>query len=50
MLSRGLECFREGWNAFYRVGIHLYRVGMRSTGLECFLEGWNAFDLVRIHL
>jgi hypothetical protein len=36
MLSRGLECFRQGWNAFDRVG-------MLSRGLECFLEGWNAF-------
>jgi hypothetical protein len=50
MLSRGLECFREGWNAFYRVGIHLYRVGMLSTvleylrtGLECVLVGWYTF-------
>jgi hypothetical protein len=51
MLSRGLEFFLEGWNAFdrvgiplyrvgiplYRVGIPLYRVGMLSTVLECFL-------------
>jgi hypothetical protein len=50
MLSRGLECFLEGWNAFERVGIPLYRVAMLSTeleylctGLECLLEGWNAF-------
>jgi hypothetical protein len=38
-----LECFPEGSNAFDRVGIPLYRVGMFSTGLECFPEGWNAF-------
>jgi hypothetical protein len=63
MISRGLErflkcwndlaemeCFQEGWNAFDRVGIPLYRVGMPSrvlefhdTGLESFLQGWNAF-------
>jgi hypothetical protein len=34
MLSSGLECFLEGWNAFVSVGIALYRVGMLSTGLE----------------
>jgi hypothetical protein len=44
MLSRGLECFLEGWNtfvqgwnAFDRVGIALCRVEMLSTELECFL-------------
>jgi hypothetical protein len=42
-LCTELECFLEGWNAFDRVGISLYRVGMLYTGLECFLEGWNAF-------
>jgi hypothetical protein len=41
-----LKCFLEGWNAFNRVGIPLYRVGMLSTGLECFLQGWNAFGRV----
>jgi hypothetical protein len=60
----GLECFLQGWNALYRVGIPLYRVGMLSRGLEylsteleylcteseCFLEGWNAFDRVGIPL
>jgi hypothetical protein len=42
MLSRGLECFLEAWNAFDRVGIPLYRAGitlyiveMLSTVLEC---------------
>jgi hypothetical protein len=57
MLSTGLEylcteleCFREGWNAFYRVGILLYRAGMLSTGLECFLQGLNASYSVGIHL
>jgi hypothetical protein len=38
-----LECFLQGWNAFDRVGIPLYRHEMLSRGLECFLEGWNAF-------
>jgi hypothetical protein len=28
-----LECFLGGWNAFDRVGIPLYRVGMLSTVL-----------------
>jgi hypothetical protein len=51
-----LECFRhswntfiQGWNAFDRVGIPLYRVGMLSielenfgTELECILQGWSA--------
>jgi hypothetical protein len=43
MLSRGLECFLKGWNAFDRFGIPLYRVQMLSRGLVCFLEVWNAF-------
>jgi hypothetical protein len=43
MISTGLECILEGWNAFDRFGRHLYTVEMLSTGLECFLEGWNAF-------
>jgi hypothetical protein len=50
MLSRGLKCFLEGWNAFERVGIPLYRVAMVSTeleylctGLKWILVGWNAF-------
>jgi HAMP domain-containing protein len=53
MLSRGLECFRKGWNtfvqgsnAFDRVGIPLYSVEILSRGLECILEGWNAIDRV----
>jgi hypothetical protein len=36
-LCTGLECFLEGWNTFYIVGIPLYRVEMLSKGLECFL-------------
>jgi hypothetical protein len=50
MLSRWLECRLEGWNAFNRVGIRLYRVGMLSTALEyvcteleCFRQSWNTF-------
>jgi hypothetical protein len=38
MLSRGLDCFRECWNAFDRVGIPLYRVEMLSTELESFRQ------------
>jgi hypothetical protein len=30
------ECFLQGWNAFFRVG-------MLSTVLECFRESWNTF-------
>jgi hypothetical protein len=50
MLSTGLECFRQGWNALARVGIPLYRVGVLSTELEflyteleCFQHGCNEF-------
>jgi hypothetical protein len=43
MLSRGLQCFLDGWNAFDRVGIPWYRVGMLSSGLEYFLQRWNTF-------
>jgi ABC-type glycerol-3-phosphate transport system permease component len=43
MLSRELECFLESWNAFYRVGIPLYRVGMLSAGLENFVQSWKTF-------
>jgi hypothetical protein len=57
MLSRGLECFRQSWNtfvqcwdAFDRVGIHLYRDEMLSSRLECILERWDAFDRVGIPL
>jgi hypothetical protein len=47
-LCTGLKCFLEGWNAFDKVGITLYSVGLLSIGLECLLEGWNAFDRVGI--
>jgi hypothetical protein len=40
------ECYVQGWNSFYRVGIPLYRVGMHSTGVQCFLKGSDAFDRV----
>jgi hypothetical protein len=57
MLSTGFEylctrlkCFLEGWNTFDRVGIPLYRAGIRldmvemlSRGLECFVQSWNTF-------
>jgi hypothetical protein len=33
VLCTELECFLEGWNAFDRVGIPLYTVGMLSTEL-----------------
>jgi hypothetical protein len=33
------ECFPQGGNAFYRVGIPLYRVGMLSTGFEYLCTG-----------
>jgi hypothetical protein len=42
-LCTDLECFLQGGNAFYRIGIPLYRFGMLSRGLECFLEGWYTF-------
>jgi hypothetical protein len=42
-LCTELECFREGRIAFDRVGMPLYRVGMRSTGLECFRQSWKSF-------
>jgi hypothetical protein len=38
-LGTGLKRFLEGWNAFSRVGIPLYRVEMHSRGLECLLQG-----------
>jgi hypothetical protein len=38
-LCTELECFPDGWNAFDRVVIPLYTVGMLSRGLEYFLEG-----------
>jgi hypothetical protein len=42
-LRIGLERFLMGWNAFDRVGIPLYRVGMLSRGLECFRQSWNNY-------
>jgi hypothetical protein len=50
MLSTGLECFLQGWNAVDSVGKHLYKVGMLSTvfknictALGWFVQCWNAF-------
>jgi hypothetical protein len=40
--STGLECFLEGWNAFYRVG-------KLCTELENVLQSWNAPYRVGIH-
>jgi hypothetical protein len=42
-LCTELECLLEGWNAFDRVGIPLYTVGMLSRGLEYFRQSWNSF-------
>jgi hypothetical protein len=42
-LCTALECFPEGWNAFDRVGIPLYRIEMLSAGLECFRQSRNSF-------
>jgi hypothetical protein len=49
-LCTALECVLQGWNAFDRVGILLYSVGMHSTGLECLGQSWNDLDRVGIHL
>jgi hypothetical protein len=43
MLSRGLECFPEGWNTFDSIGIPLYTVEMLSRGLECNRQSWNTY-------
>jgi hypothetical protein len=50
MLPRGLECFRQGWNACYGVGMLSTELEYLCTELDCFLEGWNAFDRVGIRL
>jgi hypothetical protein len=42
-LCTELECFLHGGNAFYRIGIPLYIVGMLSRGLECFRQSENSF-------
>jgi hypothetical protein len=42
-LRTEFEYFLQYWNAFDRVGIPLYRVGMLPTGLECFEQSWNTF-------
>jgi hypothetical protein len=38
-LCTRLKCFLEGWHAFDKFGIPLYRVGMISAGLEYFRQG-----------
>jgi hypothetical protein len=43
MLSRGLEYFLEGWNAFDRVGMLSTELEYLCTELECFIQGWNTF-------
>jgi hypothetical protein len=57
MLSRVLECFLQGWNAFDRVGMLsteleylCIELEYLCTELECFLQAWNAFDRVGIPL
>jgi hypothetical protein len=42
-LCTGLKCFLQGWHAFHRVGIPLYRVEMLSAVLVCFRQSWNTF-------
>jgi hypothetical protein len=39
MLSRGLECFRQSWNALDRGRIPLYRGRTLSTELEYICTG-----------
>jgi hypothetical protein len=43
MHSRGLECFRQSWNASDSVGTLSTELEYLSTELECFLKDWNAF-------
>jgi hypothetical protein len=50
MLSRGLECFLEGWNAFDRVGMLSTELEYLCTESECYVQGWNSFYRVGIHL
>jgi hypothetical protein len=50
MLSAGLECFLQGWNAFCRVGMLSIELEFLCTGLKYIPEGWNAFDIVGIPL
>jgi hypothetical protein len=50
MLSRGLEYYRQCWNAFKRAGMPLTVLEYLCKRLKCSLEDWNAFDSVDIHL
>jgi hypothetical protein len=45
-----LECFRQSWNAFDRVGMNSTVLEYLCTELECFLQGWNALYRVGIPL
>jgi hypothetical protein len=46
MLSTGLECFLEGWNAFYSVAMLSTELKDICTGSKCFLQGCHAFHIV----
>jgi hypothetical protein len=48
MLSRGLECSLQGWNAFDRVGMLSTEMEYLCSELESFLQGWNTSYSVRM--
>jgi hypothetical protein len=50
MLSKGLECFLEGSNAFYSVGMLSTGLEYLCTESECYVQGWNSFYRVGIPL
>jgi hypothetical protein len=64
MLSTGLECILQSWDAFYRDGMlstgleylfteleYLFtELEYLFTELECILQGWNYLDRVGIPL
>jgi hypothetical protein len=50
MLSRGFECFLEGWDAFRRFGILSTELEYLCTDWEFLLVGWNALYSVGIPL
>jgi hypothetical protein len=39
MLSRALECFLDGWNAFYRVGMLSTELEYLFTESESYVHG-----------
>jgi hypothetical protein len=43
MIPTGLDCFLQGCNAFYRVGMLSTELEYLCTELECYEQGWNAF-------